>query len=378
VQTPAFYSGDAMMTGGLAAGQAGLWGAGRDTDLPSTRTFEFGYRQLIGQDFVFDVSAFNKKQRKALTFRSLPYDDPNNPGFTVYQNVLTNLDFTESTGFEVKLDKAVGNLVMANLSYTFLDARGTGWDPRTYNDLTGNRSSNLAFQTGEPVDPPEVLLPLESARKHNLAFTGTLQLPRDYMAGSTVGAIFNDFGVFAILYARSGQRFTKAEQIGSATLAPPTVSFLPESSFSGLEMPWQIEFDLRLSKGFDLGRGLNVQAFVDWRNPFGIKRTDLVFAETGDTSHEFARSQWIADAMIDSRLDGDNEIRDFDIGAESPENDFNKFMLMRAEQRWGNGDGIFTVEEQEASFSQEWEYFRGEYVLAPSNQSLRLGLRLAF
>jgi len=378
VQTPAFYSGGGMITGGLAAGQAGLWGAGRDTDLPSTRTFEFGYRQLIGEDFVFDVSAFNKKQRKALTFRSLPYEDPLNPGFIVYQNVLTNLDFTESTGFEARLDKAVGNLLMTNLSYTYLDARGTGWDPQTYNDLTSQRSSNLAFQTGEPVDPPEVLLPLESARKHNLAFTGSLQLPRDFMAGSTAGVILNDLGVFTILYARSGQRITKLEQIGRATLAPPTGGILPESSFGGLEMPWQIEFDLRLTKGFDVGRGLNLQAFVDWRNPFNIRQTNLVFAETGDTSHDLARTQWIADAMIDSRLDGDNEIRDFDIAIESPENEFNKFMLMRAEQRWGNGDGIFTVEEQEASFSQDWDYYRGEYVLAPSNQSLRLGLRLAF
>jgi hypothetical protein len=378
VQTPAFYSGSGLLTGGLAASQAGLWDAGRDTDLPSTRTFEFGYRQLIGQSFVVDISAFNKKQRKALSYRQLPYEDPNNQGFIVYQNVLTNADFTESTGFEVKLDKAVDNLLLVDLSYTFLDARGTGWDPQTYNALTGNRSSNLAFQTGEPVDPPEVLLPSESARRQNLAFTGSLQLPRDYMAGTTAGAILNDLGVFAILSARSGQRFTKLEQFGRSNLTPPTGGALLESSISALEMPWQIEFDLRLAKGFGLGRGLNLQVFVDWRNPFNISTTNVVFAETGDTSHDLARTDWISDSMIDIRLDGDSEIRDFDIAIESPENDFNKYMLMRAEQRWGNGDGVFAVEEQEAAFGQSWEYSRGQYVLAPSNQSLRLGLRLAF
>ena len=378
VQTPAFFGGRAIYTGPTAAAQAGLWDAGRDVQMPSTRSFEFGYRQLIGQSFVIDISAFNKKQRHALTYRSLPYEDPNNAGFIVFQNVLTNLDFTESTGFEVKLDKAIGNTIVGNVAYTFLDARGTGWDPWTYRDLTSNANSNLAFQTGRPVDPPEVLLPLESARKHNFAVTGSLQLPPDYMAGTTAGAIFRDLGVFTILYARSGQRFTKLEQTGRTRLAPPSGGNLVESSFGGLTMPWQIEFDLRISKGFSLGRGLNVQAFVDWRNPFDIARTDFVFAETGDLSHELAKEIWVNDGMSDPRLDGDTEIRDFDIAAESAENSYNTFMLMRAEQRFGNGDGIYTVEEQTTAFSQDWEFFRGEQRLAPSNQSLRLGLRLAF
>ena len=225
---------------------------------------------------------------------------------------------------------------------------------------------------------PEVLLPSEIARRHNLAFTGTLQLPRDYKAGTTAGAIFRDLGVFAILNARSGQRFTKLEQFGHTHLAPPSGGHLPESSFGALTMPWQIDFDLRLSKGFQLGRGLNLQAFVDLRNPFGISNTRTVFSETGNTSHELAKTEWIASTLRDDRLDGDFEIRDFDIAMESPENDFNKFMIMRAEERWGNGDGVFTVEEQEIAFSQDWEFAFGEYTMAPSNQSLRVGLRLAF
>lgn len=377
VQTPAFYTAAAQFTSGVAAGQAGLLEAGRDVELPSTRAFEFGYRQLIGQDLVIDVSAFNKKQRQALTYRTLPYEDPANEGFIVYRDVLTNQDFTESTGFEVKIDKAIGNLFLGNLSYSYLDARGTGSDPYTYLNLTG-RSSNINFLTDQPADPPEVLLPLESARRHNLAFTGSLQLPGDYMAGTTAGAILNDLGVFAILAARSGQRFTKLEQIGRSALVPPSAGSLAESSFGGLEMPWQVEFDLRFSKGFGLGRGLNLQLFVDWRNPFDIAVTRQVFAETGDTSHGLAREVWVGGALSDPGLDGDSEIRDFDIAAESPENPFNRYMLMRAEQRFGNGDGIYTVEEQEAAFGQDYEWFRGEYRLAPSNQSLRLGLRLAF
>ncbi len=378
VQTPAFYGGGAMMTGPLGAAQAGLWNAGQDVEMPSTRSFEFGYRQLIGRSFVIDISAFNKKQRKALTRRQLPFEDPNNPGRIVYQTVLTNLDFTESNGFEVKLDKAIGNLFVGNVAYTFLDARGTGWDPWTYQNLTSNASSSLAFQTGRPVDPPEVLLPMESARKHNFAVTGSLQLPRDYRAGTTLGAILSDFGLFTILYARSGQRFTKVENDGGITTVPPSSGSPITSSFGGLTMPWQFELDLRFTKGFQLWRSWNLQAFVDWRNPFDIARTDMVFAQTGDIRNRKAFDEWAGAALTDPLLDGDAEIRDFDIAAESQDNAFNTFMLMRAEERFGNGDGIFTVEEQTVAFSQDWFWEFGEQVLAPSNQSLRLGLRISF
>lgn len=378
VQTPAFFGGFATLTQPLAASQAGLWDAGRDVEMPETRTFEFGYRQLIGTDFVIDLSAFNKKQQRSLTFRSLPYEDPSNAGFIVYQDVLTNLDFTESTGFEVKLDKALSNVFVGSLSYTYVDARGTGWDPFTYRDLTGNARSNLAFLTGRPVDPPEVLLPLESARRHNLAFTGSLQFPPDYMSGTLAGLLLNDLGVFPILYARSGQRYTAMGTDGSARLAPPSGGSDPSTSFAAVELPWQLEFDIRVSKGFSFGRSLNLTAFLDWRNPFDIARTDFVFAETGDVENARARELWVSEALTDPRLDGDPAIRDFDIAAESPENDFNKYMLMRAEQRFGDGDGVYTVEEQTEAFAQEYEWFRGEYRLAPSNQSLRLGLRLAF
>lgn len=378
VQTPAFFGGRSVITEPVAAAQAGLWDAERDVELPSTRTFEFGYRQLIGQSLVLDLSAFHKKQQQALAFRTLPYEDPNNRGFTVFRDVLTNLDFTEATGFEVRVDKAISDLFVGNFSYTYLDSRGTGWDPWSYLALTGRAASNLAFQSGEPVDPPEVMLPLETARRHSLAFTGSLLFPQGYVDGGAAAALLNDLGLFTIMYARSGQRFTKLEEQGRSSLAPPTAGSDAESSFGALEMPWQFGFDLRITKGFRLGRSLTLQAFVDWRNPLDIATTELVFAETGSTTHEYARELAIDDYLADSRLDGDTQIRSFDIRAESPENRFNVYMLLRAEERFGNGDGVFTVEEQERVFGQEWEIENGEQALAPSNQSFRIGLRLAF
>jgi len=384
VQVPAFFHTSAAGTTGLLRRNnvdlvdVGGVSRSRDVDLPSTRTFEFGFRQLIGQDFVIDLSAFNKKQRGSLTYRLLPFEDPNNPGFFQNISVLTNDDFTESTGFEVKVDKAISNLFLGNLSYSYLDARGTGSDPWTYWRLIANQQTNLSFLTGEPVDPPEVLLPLELGRRHNISLTSSLVFPRDYLAGTTAGAILRDFGVFAILVIRSGQRYTKLENTGGAGFAPPSIAGISETSIGALETPWQTRIDLRFTKSFPVGKGWSIQAFVDLRNPFNLSATNRVFAETGNVVNEKARNDWMTVALADPRLDGDTEIRDFDIVAESPDIDFNKYMLLRAEERYGNGDGIFTVEEQELSFGQDWEAWRGRYLLVDSNQNLRLGFRIAF
>jgi len=350
--------------------------------MPSTRTFEFGYRQLIGQSLVIDVSAFNKKQRSALAARKLPFEDPNREGATTFLNVITNKDWTESNGFEAKLDKAFGNLSVNSLSYSFIDARGTGSDPFTYTSLILRGSSNISALTGLPENPPEVLLPLEQSRKHNISLTSSLHFPVDYMQGSTMGAIFRDFGVFAILRLRSGLPFTKLINSGNGQVGPPSVAGLngtPQSSISNVQTNWTTSIDLRFTKGFQLGKGWNLQAFLDWRNPFNIANSNTAFLETAGIVNEQHKDAQLLTALSDTRLDGDALIRDFDIAVESPETEFNKYSLMRAEERWGDGNGVFTVEEQTIAFGQAYESAFGSNVrFKTSDQLFRLGLRIAF
>jgi hypothetical protein len=398
VQTPAFFTG-----GGFATGEAGVADAqigflqntnsdlvnqntnstfGRDVDMPSTRTFEFGYRQLIGQDLVLDISAFNKKQRDALSSRKLPFADPNREGASIFLNTVTNKDWTESNGFEVKVDKAFGNLSVNSLSYSFIDARGTGSDPYTYEDIVLRSNSAIALLTGLPEAPPEVLLPLDTNRRHNISVTSSLAFPADYMQGSTLGAILSDFGMFAILRVRSGLPYTAMINRGNGQIGPPSFAGLggtPQSSLNNTQTGWSTGFDIRFSKGFSLGKTWRLTAFVDWRNPFDITSNTVVFLETGTTVNDRFFEAELQTALTDTRLDGDNLIDDFDIIAESPETQFNKYSLMRAEERWGNGDGVFTVEEQTSAFEQEYLNDNGQNVrFERSDQLLRLGFRVAF
>jgi len=395
VQTPAFFTTASFASGeaGVSAGNLGLMQDvnfdlqngntnstfARDVDLPSTRTFEFGYRQLIGDDLVIDLSAFNKKQSGALASRKLPFEDPTRAGATLFLNVLTNQDFTESNGFEMKIDKTIGNMLSSNLSYSFLDARGTGSDPFFFENFILRATTNLSLLTGEPSQPPEVLLSLEQSRKHSISWTGGLAFPTDFEEGTVAGALFRDFSVFAVMRLRSGLPYTKLDNDGIGAVGPPSVGGTPQSTISGAETPWTLGFDLRVAKSFGIGSGMNIQAFMDWRNPFNITNNSTVFLETGNTSNVDFQTQQLANTLRDSRLDNDNLVDDFDIVTESNDNDFNKFMLLRAEQRFGDGDGVFTVEEQTMAFGQVYEHgFGVESRFERSDQRMSLGVRIAF
>jgi hypothetical protein len=353
----------------------------RDVELPSTRTFEFGYRQLIGTSLVLDVAAFNKKQRGGLAYRKELFEEPLFEGAFRNVTVAANADFTESNGFEVKVDHSIGNLLWQSLTYSFIDARGTGSDEETFVGLIFRATSNVSAVLQQPVNAPELLLPLEMSRQHNISWTGSLQFPQDYMEGTAAGAILRDFGVFAVLRVRSGLPFTLVQQSGRGFIGPPSRSDgpAPASNLSALRTPWRTEFDIRATKGFRFA-GVQGLVFADWRNPFDLEDREVVFLETGNDVNEQARSAFLTNALLDSRLDGEQgTIDDFDIKEESTENTFNKFMLLRAEERFGDGDGVFTVEEQNVAFGQLWEATRGlENVFRISNQSLRLGVRLSF
>ena len=397
VQTPAFYTSQSFASGDAGVGNQNVGFMqdvnldravnntnatyGRDVDMPSTRTFEFGYRQLIGSGTVIDLSAFNKKARNQLASRKLPFEDPID-GRTIYYNVVTNRDFSETNGFEIKLDQAISNLFTGNLSYTFLDAKGTGSDPFAYENLILRATTNLETLTGVPTLPPEALLTLEQSRKHNIALTTSLQFPRDWQEGTISGAIFRDLGLFTVLSVRSGLPYTKLVNSGNGEVGPPSGTFagVPETSIAGNTTPWVWAFDLRLTKGFQLGQSFEIQAFLDWRNPLNLKTSTQVFLETAATVNEQFRDEYLSSTLRDDRLDGSNDVKGFDILAESGENnDFNRYMLLRAEDRWGNGDGFFSLEEQNRSFGQLYEDVYGQDVaFETSDQQFRLGLRLAF
>ena len=71
--------------------------------------------------------------------------------------MLTNADFGNTRGIDVRLDRRFGNLFNGTLSYSFQDAKNTGSDPDTYIDF-GSRVLNAGLRrqpaaaAGDPAD----------------------------------------------------------------------------------------------------------------------------------------------------------------------------------------------------------------------------------
>ena len=97
---------------------------------------------------------------------------------------MTNADFGNTRGVDLRLDRRFGNLFNGTLSYTFQQAKNTGSDPDTYLDF-GSRVLNQVSGGNQP--PPQAILPTDFSRPHNLAIAAALNFPNDWQQGSIIG-----------------------------------------------------------------------------------------------------------------------------------------------------------------------------------------------
>ncbi len=353
---------------------------GRDVSIPRTILFEAGYRQVFGGNTVVDVAAYSKTTRNSLTYRKLQFSDPNE-GNAININVLTNADFTSTRGVDMRFDRRFSQIADLSVNYSFVDARGTGSDPDTYTGLILRRNTNLSILTGTPVAPPELLLTLDQSRTHNVAGTFSLLFPGNYQQGSALaGGILNNLGVFATMRVASGLPYTRLVNAGNGQIGPPTdagLGGIPAEDLNASRTPLEKRFDLRLTKGMQVGRN-QVRLFADWRNPLNLVNTTEVWLETGTIRNEVHLTNSLDAHLRDQTLDGDTEIDDFNINFESPDIPLNRYLLLQAERRFGNADGLFTVAEQRAAFGASYELFNGPQRFRESNQFLRLGFEFIF
>lgn len=353
---------------------------GRDIDIPRTVLFEAGYRQVFGGNTVVDASAYSKTTRNALTYRKVQYQDPVTGGST-YINSLTNADYSLARGVDLRLDRRFTDIADLSLNYSFVNAQGTGSDPNTYTGLILRRNTNLSVLTGNPVDPPELLLTLNQSRAHNLSSTLSLLFPADYREGTAMGTILGDLGVFATMRWASGLPYTRLLNNGDGQVGPPTAAGLggiPAEQLNASRTPSTMNIDMRFVRGFRVGDN-RMRLTADFRNPFHIANTGAVWLETGTITNTVHREEAIDALLRDATLDGDANIDDFRIMTESTDNVLNKYMLLQAEARFGNGDGIFTVEEQKAAFTASYLWGGNNPLrFRRADRSLRLGLEFIF
>jgi outer membrane receptor for ferrienterochelin and colicin len=372
---------------------------GADLDFGRTIAFEFGVRHAFNDDMVLDIAAYNRDVLSDAAGRTVSIPDPTAQNSLTEVRVLTNADFGNTRGIDVRLDRRFGNYFSGTLAYTFQQAKNTGDDPITYLGFGSRIVSQLG---GGNSPPPQGILTTSSNRPHTLAFAGSLSFPADFRQGTTVGSIFRNFGVYVTGRYASGTAYTGCVNTAqnSVLLAVDAGTSNPCSSgdftseYNGLRLPAFKALDARFTKGFGLG-GLNLTAYADVRNILNFTNIIRLFQGNGDIVNavEYTADSTIASGSLrnEANQNGafDEETGSIDltggasgcgawVNAGGSPSAPNCVYLVRAEQRFGNGDGEYTVAEQTRAFNSYYNSFRNRNFFTDSPRRVRLGLEVNF
>jgi outer membrane receptor for ferrienterochelin and colicin len=368
---------------------------GSDLDFGKTITFEFGIRHAFSDDMVLDISAYNKDILSDAAGRLVSFPDPSRLGENVDIRIFTNADFGNARGIDLRLDRRIGRFFNGVLSYTFQDAKNTGSDPFTYINF-GSRIINQISGGNQP--PPQGIFATANSRPHNLAGSFALTLPSDWREGTTLGSILSSVGVTALFRYSSGTAYTKcpAETGNEGVISGGVCSRLFEGDFFGARRPAYKQFDMKFTKGFALG-GLDITGYLDVRNVFNFKNILNVFAVTNDVvnaaerieqnsadsagfaDEAIANGVQLADGSVDLRFGGAVAAGCGNwVNAQFTPTTPNCVYLIRAEERYGNGDHIFTIAEQLAASNASYDGGRGIHQFTDTPRRLRLGIEVNF
>jgi len=166
------------------------------------------------------------------------------------------------------------------------------------------------------------------------------------------------------------------------------------SPLNSSRLPAFKQLDMRFTKGFGLG-GLDITAYLDARNILNFRNIIQVFASKGDITNSLeAESNWQADSLdfaaeaeASEALNGDGTIalptaHEDCASWVTAQSDTpaapNCIALIRAEQRYGNGDGTFDVSEQRRASDALYNIVRGSYNFLGQPRRLRLGFEVNF
>jgi hypothetical protein len=366
---------------------------GSDLDFGKTIAFEFGIRHAFNDDMVLDVAAYNKDIVSDPAARLVSLFDPAQGRDNDFR-ILTNLDFGNVRGIDIRLDRRFGNYFNGTVAYAFQQAKNTGSDPFTYVNY-GSRIVNQVGGNNGAQPPPQGILPTDDSRPHALTGAFSVTMPSDWNQGTVAGDILRNVSVFATFRYTSGTAYTKcgvSNEEQSVLSIENCVRLFPEG-INTQRLPAFKEINARLTKSFGL-RGLDLTGYLDVRNLLNFRNVLQVFAVNGDVRNDAERDANLAADLADLASERDVNSAVGPDGAlvlpaaheacgtwTSSKNRpaaANCMYLIRAEQRFGNGDGTFTIDEQTNAINALYDAARGEQQQLGVGRRARLGFEINF
>ncbi len=366
---------------------------GSDLDFGKTIAFEFGIRHAFSDDMVLDVAAYNKDIVSDPAARLVSLFDPTQGRDNDFR-LLTNLDFGNVRGLDVRLDRRFGNFFNGTIGYAYQQAKNTGSDPFTYTNY-GSRIVNQVGGNNGAQPPPQGILPTDDSRPHALTGAFSVTLPGDFRQGTVLGNVLRNVSVFSTFRYTSGTAYTKcgvSNEEQSVLSIENCVRLFPEG-LNTQRLPAFKELNTRFTKSFGLG-GLDLTGYLDVRNLLNFRNVLQVFAVNGDIRNDEERAAHLDADLFDlaAERDANNAVgpdgamvlptaHEQCAGWVSSRNSpaaANCIYLIRAEERFGNGDHVFSVAEQSNAVNALYDVARGEHQQLGIGRRARLGFEVNF
>jgi hypothetical protein len=348
---------------------------GSDLDLATAKVAELGVHQMIGARGRLALSAYTRHDENVAVVRLAPLYDPLRHQWSTIPFYTDSGVTFDTKGVDARFDQGFGQHALLTLAYGYQDAQ-----------------VQLEPAPGQTALPGT---PRADVRPHNLAATLALLLPSGGARSHSAD------GLFGTLRWASGTTYTRCEQNGNETVL--SGDLCNRGNYTGglnsARLPATKRLDLRLAKTLAFGGG-DITLYVDARNALNWRNVRQVYTITGTTESPSEQQVYVArdsldlayqaaaaglrgaDGSVDLRFggagaNGCNAFTDI-IGRPGVAGAADCVYLSRAEQRWGNGDGVFTVAEQKAAFRAGYLAVRGAQTLTESPRTWRVGAQLRF
>lgn len=264
-----------------------------------TTEYELGFKQALTDRSALKISAFYRELRDLLQVTSF------NQAFPITYIAYGNLDFGTVKGFTLEYELRRTSNFQLDANYTMQFADGTGSGATSGLSLANAGQPNLRY-----------ILPLSYDRRHQM----TVRMDYRFSRGSRYNGpvwwnkrVFESAGVNFVMNALSGAPYTKRVDFRSNAQI--------DGQINGARLPWQVTFDARINKMFNLKKGnRSIEVYVQILNVFNTQNITSVYAFTGSPSDDGFLSSSAAQAQISQQASSQAYVDLYNRSVNSPFN----------------------------------------------------------
>lgn len=322
---------------------------GSDLDLARAWIAEVGGRHRLSANTTVDLAVFHRSGTSGAYARLAPFVDPTRHNSRVDLFRFSDSDSLRVSGGEIRIERRAG-------------------------PLTG--TAGYAYQ--HSTAPGGFITP--DSRPHTVSAALALHV--------------RNTAAFAGFRYASGLPYTMCPALGNESAISGGGFCAGGVLINGARLPALKQLDLRVTQSLRVG-GRTLTAFADARNVLNFRNVLRVYSVSGTTTSPFeaqlffagdsssfaneakANSLYRPDGSIDLRFGGTAASGCAGYVTQSGQPGAPSCVsLIRAEQRFGNGDGVFDLAEQRAAIAAFYAVFRGEQFFTGAPRRVRVGLQI--